>query len=131
GFYTTGSGAFDLWTSQALGYNNMITAVPAVGTFPAIVHYNMPDSLQTIVSSWNCSEKVVSVGNVKNRTSFPNYAGGTYFPSDVIPPGKLSINSSKGPNRHNILKPDIAASGDVILAPGPIWFMTNPGNYNK
>lgn len=131
GFYTTGSGSFDLWTSQALGYNNMVTAVPAVGTFPSIVHYNMPDSLQTIVSSWNCSEKVISVGNVKNRTSFPNYAGGTYFPSDVIPPGKLSINSSKGPNRHNVLKPDIAASGDVILAPGPIWFMTNPANYNK
>ncbi len=131
GFYTVGSGSYDLWTSQALGYNNMVVNVPPAGTFPDIVHYNMPDSLQTIVSSWNCSEKVVSVGNVKNRTSFPNLAGGTYFPSDVIPPGKLSINSSKGPNRHNLLKPDIAASGDVILAPGPIWFITNPANYNK
>lgn len=131
GFYTTGSGHFDLWSGQAIGYNNMVTAIPNVAVFPSIIHYNAPDSLQTIVSNWNCSEKVVSVGNVKNRASFANYAGGFYFPSDVIPPGKLSINSSKGPNRHNVLKPNIAASGDVILSPGPIWYLNNPANYPK
>lgn len=131
GFYTTGSGNYDLWSGQGLGFNNMVTNIPLPGVYPPIIHYNAPDSLQTIVSSWNCSEKVISVGNIKNRSSFPNLAGGTYFPSDAIPVGKLSINSSKGPNRHNVLKPDIAASGDVMLSPAPLWYLANAANHTR
>lgn len=131
GFYTTGSGNYDLWSGAVFGLNSMVEAVPSSAIYPSIIHYNGPDSLQSIVSSWNCSEKVISVGNLKNRTSFPNLAGGTYFPSDIIPVGKLSINSSKGPNRHNYTKPDITASGDVMLSAAPLWYLANVGNHNK
>lgn len=131
GFYTTGLGSYDLWSGAALGLNSIVSTLPNVGVFPSIIHYNHADSLQTIVSSWNCSEKIISVGNIKNRSSFPNYAGGTYIPSDVIPVGKLSINSSKGPSRHQIVKPDIVATGDVALSPGPLWYLSNPANYSK
>jgi hypothetical protein len=131
GFYTTGSGSYDLWSGQNFGFNNMVTTLPSEIDFPSIIHYTLPDSLQTIVSSWNCSEKVISVGNIKNRSSYPTLSGGMYTPSDVIPVGKLSVNSSKGPSRVDVIKPDIVASGDVMLSAGPLWYLSNPVNYNK
>lgn len=131
GLYTTGTGSYDLWSGAGLGLNSIVSSLPTVGSFPSIVHYNHADSLQTIVSGWTCSEKIISVGNIKNRSSFPNLAGGTYVPSDVIPPGKVSINSSKGPNRHQVVKPDIVATGDVTLSPGPLWYLSNPANFSK
>ncbi len=131
GFYTTGAGSYDLWSGTIFGLNAIVNSLPSSTIFPSIIHYNLPDSLQTIVSSWNCSEKVISVGNIKNRSSFPNYAGGAYVPSDNIPVGKLSINSSKGPSRHLIVKPDIVAAGDVALSAGPLWYLSNPANYPK
>lgn len=131
GFNTSGSGSYDLWTGQWLGYNNIQQSLPDEISFPDIVRYNHPDTLQSIVSSWNCSEKVISVGNIQNRFGFPSFDGGYYTNTGSIPPGKLSINSSKGPSRHNVYKPDIVACGDVTLTPGPIWFVTNPGNFNK
>lgn len=131
GFYTVGTGSYDLWSGAGLGLNSMVTSLPSVATFPSIVHYNAPDSLQSIVSSWNCSEKVISVGNVRNRTSFANLAGGYYFASDVTPVGKLSPNSSKGPSRHLVVKPDVVATGDVILSAAPLAILTDPAYFPK
>lgn len=111
-----------------MGLNKIVEILPSVGTFPSIIHYNLPDSLQTIVSSWNCSPKVVSVGNTKNRSGYMSYAG-TYFAGDANPVGKLSPNSSKGPNRNNRIKPDITASGDLMLSAAPLWYIADAGNY--
>ncbi len=131
GLYTLGSGKYDLWSGSGLGYNNIIEAVPGPGTLPSIIHYHFPDAHQTIVSSWNCSPKVISVGNTRNRTGFHNHAGGYTSPSDITAVGQLSPNSSKGPNRNNIIKPDITASGDVILSAGPLWYLEEPANFSK
>jgi len=127
GFQTTGSGVYDAWSGLPLGLNSIVSVVPPVGVLPAIAHYHFPDTLQTIVSSWNCSEKVVTVGNVRNRLGHVDANGGYY----TQPPGsaavhQLSLNSSKGPTRHNVIKPDITASGDVALSPGPLWLINNP-----
>lgn len=131
GFYTVGSGSYDLWSGTGLGFNNMVETLPTPAQFPAIVHYNLPDDQQTIVSSWNCSPKVVSVANILNRDRFYNRAGGEYIiPGNPIV-GQLSANSSKGPNRNNVIKPDVAASGDVMLSCGPLWYLQDPNNYPK
>ena len=61
-FETVGTGQYDLWSGAWLGYNDMVSVIPTVIEMPHIVDYVLPDSMQTIVSSWNCSEKVVSVG---------------------------------------------------------------------
>lgn len=128
-FMTTGSGNYDLWSGAWMGLNNLIVPNASEILLPAFLHYHTPDSLQTIVSSWNCSEKVISVGNVRSRLGHINNNGAQYYPaSDMTPPGKLSPNSSKGPNRHNIVKPDVSASGDVTLASAPMWFLANPAN---
>jgi len=126
---TFGNGSYDLWSGAWLGLNDIISQVPTSSQYPPITHYHYPDSLQTIVSSWNCSEKVISVGNVRNRHGHIDANGNYYTPAnDNTPVGKRSPNSSRGPNRHSVLKPDVCASGDVTLASAPIWLLNNPGN---
>ena len=128
-FITTGSGSYDLWSGAWLGLNNIVATLPSASVYPPIVHYHAPDSLQSIVSSWNCSEKVISVGNVRCRLGHIDNNGNQYYPaSDMTHPGKLSPNSSKGPNRHDIIKPDVSATGDVTLGSGPMAFLLNPAN---
>jgi hypothetical protein len=127
-FETTGSGTYDLWSGAWAGYNNMVTSLPTVGQMPDIVDYVLPDADQTIVSSWNCSEKVVSVGNFRNRLGHIDYNMNPYV-NPATTPGDISPNSSIGPNRHNLTKPDVVASGDVSLSAGPLWLLGNPA-YN-
>ena len=127
-FMTKGSGEFDMWSGAWMGLNDFVTNIPDVSAYPPIADYIMPDTLQTIVSSWNCSEKVISVGNIRNRQGHIDKNNNLYVSSDQTPVGKLSPNSSKGPSRHNVVKPDVSASGDVSLTAGPLWMLNNPGN---
>jgi hypothetical protein len=57
-------------------------------------------------------------------------ANGNYYTTvnDPSLPGQLSLNSSKGPNRHLVTKPDVCASGDVSMGSAPLWFLSNPAN---
>lgn len=130
---TTGGGNFDAWTGSShpsIQLNDMVTVIPSFTQYAPIFNYLMPDSLQTVVSSWNCSEKVISVGNVKNRIGHFDKNGNWYNGyGDFIAVGQLSRNSSKGPNRHNVIKPEVSASGDVTLGSAPLWMVNNPA-YN-
>lgn len=125
-FETKGSGKYDLWSGTWMGLNNLVTNIPTSAVMPSIVNYHMPDSLQTIVSSWACSDKVITVGNFRNRKSHIDNNNNPFVSPDPTLPGKLSPNSSKGPNRHNSQKPDISASGDISLSAAPMWLLTNP-----
>ncbi len=127
-FMTTGSGKYDAWGGSWIQLSNFSTSIPTAIQYPAIQHYVMPDSLQTIVSSWNCSEKVISVANMRNRKGYITKNNTYYQPASTTPVGKLSENSSKGPARNGTTKPDITAAGDVTLAAGPIWYLNNPAN---
>lgn len=128
-FNTTNTGEYDLWSGSWHGYNDMETTLPSVAQVPAIANYIMPDSLQSIVSGWNCSEKVISVGNVQNRLGHIDGNGNQYFSPGLNPPGKLALKSSKGPNRHNVVKPDVSAAGEVSLAAAPLWVQAIPQAY--
>jgi len=129
-FKTTGSGHYDAWTGSAsIALTDMESNIPSSGVLPEIVNYLLPDTLQTIVSSWNCSEKVITVGNVRNRLGHLDGNNNYYQPSASYTSevGELSMNSSKGPTRHNVVKPDVAACGDVSLSAGPDWLINDPG----
>ena len=123
-FETTGSGKYDLWSGEWLQLNDMVTNIPTAVEMPDIVNYVMPDSLQTLVSSWNCSEKIVSVANMKNRWTFidRNY---TVYPHTGVDAGERSPNSSRGPSRHGIMKPDVIAAGDNSVTAAPLWVLQN------
>lgn len=129
-FMTEGTGLYDMWSGSWLGLNDFVTTLPSASLIPEIINYQMPDEEQSIVSSWNCSEKVISVGNMRNRKGHTTKNNTYYTPSDNTPVGQLSPNSSKGPTRHNVIKPDVTASGDVALAAGPMWMLASP-TYNN
>jgi hypothetical protein len=119
-FETTGSGKYDLWSGAWLGASDIKwSGLPTIGDFPPIAHYHEPDSLQTIVSSWSAHPSVVTVGNFTNQKQYLDFNSNLYV--GAYPPGELSINSSKGPNRKGVVKPDVSASGDLILASCPLW----------
>ena len=132
-FQTYGNGHYDLWggtdVTSSFVHSNFETNIPDSSEFPDIFHYNMPDSLQTIVDLWNCSEKVISVGNIKNRNGHIDFNGNTYTEPTSTEVGELSYTSSMGPTRNGIIKPDIVASGDVSLGSGSFSLLNNPG-YN-
>lgn len=106
---TMGSGKFDLWS-----FNMVSTGLPNSSVFPDIVRYKLPDLTQTIVSSFTCSDKVIAVGNFNNRVRYTDVNGNQQY---VTPgAGMLAASSSKGPTRDGRIKPDITATGDVLLS---------------
>lgn len=129
-FMTTGLGQYDAWGGSWIQLSNFEANIPSVNQYAAIQDYIMPDTLQSIVSSWNCSEKVISVANMRNRKGHITKNNTYYQPASNTPVGKLSENSSKGPSRNGTNKPDITAAGDVTLAAGPLWYLSNSANNN-
>ena len=133
---TTGSGKFDLWSSSALiGSADMRSYGDELGADP--VTYRYPDSLKTIVSSWQCSDKVITVGNYSNRAGYldrdNNYVDLTQSPYNETV-GKRFATSSFGPTRDNRLKPDVMATGSTTIATGDAAFIalaTAPQNRVK
>lgn len=119
---TNGTGKFDLWSFEMV-FNNL----PAVGVFPDIARYKAPDLQQTIVSSFTCSDKVITVGEYINRDHYTDANGAIQsFPFTV---GSHTPGSSQGPTRDARIKPDISATGLVtlscaVLADVP-WFLAN------
>lgn len=130
-FETFGEGMYDIWGGSWMRLSDFETNVPPVSVYPPVQFYHHPDSLQTIVSSWNCSDKVISVGNIRNRSGHIDRNGNLYTPGDFVPVGALELSSSKGPTRLGVTKPDVAASGGVSLASGPVWFISNPANNSQ
>ncbi len=115
-FTTSGSGNFDIWSTEATtGLSNYVTTgLPTAATLPEIINYKSPDTDQTIVSSWQCSDNVITVGSYVNRDSMTNYYH--VYPPLVDIVGSLFYTSSHGPTRDDRIKPDICAPGARILS---------------
>jgi subtilisin family serine protease len=114
---TIGQGTFDLWDNNA--------AIPGTSTMPATLpggfsspNYRFADSLKTVVSSWQCSDKVITVANYSNRGAYLD-VDSVYIPQLAsVKDGSRIVTSSLGPTRDGRIKPDIAATGDVTTATG-------------
>ncbi|TXB66808.1 S8 family serine peptidase [Vicingus serpentipes] len=113
---TTGNGRMDVWTMSALGTSNYVySPLPLETILPEIVNYVLPDSLKSMVSSFQNVESLLTVANFVNRA--------TYIDVDTIlrftgkTPGFRAASSSRGPTRRGTLKPDIAATGDYVIGP--------------
>ena len=120
-FQTKGSGNYDIWSEQAhLNVSDIVpeNQLPTALEFPEIINYTIPDTLSTIVSSFQCLPSVITVGNYTNDSGYVNNLG-NWVTSNTIR-GELSPNTSKGPTRTGLQKPDIAASGDITLSAWPM-----------
>ncbi len=119
---TKGSGTFDLWANNALlGTSDIITNVNTGD--PAI---RQPDFFKTMVSYWQNSDKVITVGNYSNRASYVDRDGVTqnltvapYF--ETV--GSRFATSSWGPTRDNRIKPDVMATGSTTICTGDANFI--------
>lgn len=129
---TTGSGTFDLWSSSSLiGSADMVNTIasgdPQNPQIPILFsNYRHPDTLKTIVSSWQCSDKVITVANYTNKAGYldrdSNFVNLVDSPNYMIP-GKIFQTSSLGPTRDGRLKPDIAATGTTTIGTGDANFI--------
>jgi subtilisin family serine protease len=107
---TTGTGKFDLWSLDMLSTN-----IPSAATMPDSSKYKSPDLDQTMESSFQCLDNVITVGNYTNRRSYIDFNHNLYLDTTKVP-GKLHITSGVGPTRDGRIKPDIAAPGDQTLS---------------
>jgi subtilisin family serine protease len=115
-FSTKGVGKFDAWSHPSFtGTSLLRSAVPSVAQYAEMVKYQLPDTNQTIVAYWNCSPKIISVGNYLNRNQFPIFTGGVNN-CDAHLQGKIYPTSSMGPSRIGLNKPDIAAPGEWTMS---------------
>jgi len=105
---STGQGNFDAWNFDF--YNGPL---PSLITLPRMFFYKEPDSLQTICSSFQCSDHVITVANYTERTGHISCQHS--FWQMPGPYDTLLFYCSRGPTRDNRIKPDIAATGDNIL----------------
>ncbi|HZH86495.1 MAG TPA: S8/S53 family peptidase [Brumimicrobium sp.] len=129
-FSTTGLGKYDLWSGEWMGLNTIVSTIPTPAQYPPIVNYVLPDSAQSVVSSWNCSSKIISVANNKGRLGYIDNNGDQYYHPNMTPPGKIARSSSRGPSRRGVIKPDICAAGEVTLGSAPMYMVGDP-TYNS
>lgn len=120
---TTGTGTFDLWSSEALiGGSDIIEYLN--GNPITDTHYKHADYNKTIVSSWQCSDKVITVGNYSNRAGYLDVDSHYVDMVNVFPVGETVgsryVTSSFGPTRDNRIKPDIMATGSTIVCTGDL-----------
>ncbi len=121
----------DFWAtanSGILGTSDMVNILPNLIIKP---DYRFPDSLSTMVSSWQNSNSVISVANYNNRTGYFDidsiYRNLTITDGDV--PGRQHKTSSFGPTRDNRLKPDISAPGSTTIATGDLRLINGTTGY--
>ncbi|MBL7883688.1 MAG: S8 family peptidase, partial [Bacteroidia bacterium] len=107
---TTGNGAFDLWN-----FNMVNSNLPSASVMTDSIYYKKGDLSQTIVSSFQCLDEVITVGNYYNRRSHINYYD-TLVTNYTIVPGARVNSSSSGPTRDGRIKPDIMATGDKTIS---------------
>ena len=117
-FETVGTGKYDCWTSSIFGMSDIIEVNGGIFNFSEEHKYVNPDNLKTIVSSFQCSPSVITVGNYYNDSGYVNLDS-TWTSNGGIR-GKLAENSSKGPTRDNRLKPEITASGHGVNSALPL-----------
>lgn len=134
---TSGSGKFDLWSSSSVIGSADMTSTLSGGIPIQYANYRHPDYLKTIVSSWQCSDKVITVGNYSNRAGY--FDRDSVYRSMIDSPyneivGKRFSTSSFGPTRNERLKPDVMATGSTTICTGDSLYIslaTNAQNRKK
>lgn len=104
----TGTGRIDSWN-----FDYVSSGLPTLAQYPKMNKFKKADTLQTIVSGFQCSNEVIAVANYVNRNQYVDYNNNTQITTET--PGQISASSSIGPSRDNKIKPDVAATGSTIL----------------
>jgi subtilisin family serine protease len=119
---TSGLGKTDCWSFDMIN-----SGLPTASIYPAITKYKLPDFDQTICSSFQCSEKVLTVGQYVNRNNYIDVNNNLVtFPTTE---GAIAASSSMGPTRDGRIKPDVTSTGEVTMSclklSSQAWFLAN------
>ncbi|MBK7311438.1 MAG: S8 family peptidase [Sphingobacteriaceae bacterium] len=113
-----GNGKHDSWD-----FNFKNAGLPTATVYPKMINYVMPDTISTIVTGFQCSNEVITVGNYINLNKWTD-ATNTAQTSTLEVPGKIKETSSGGPTRWNMIKPDVVATGANVFSAMPISLQT-------
>jgi subtilisin family serine protease len=115
---TFGLGRIDSWN-----FSYIAAGLPTNLQYPRMDYYKPSDTLQTMVSGFQCLDEVMTVGNYLNMNQWYNVSNTLVtIPQQV---NEISGSSSHGPTRDNRVKPDIAATGDQIFATAVLAMIPN------
>ena len=127
-FISAGTGELDLWSISYLGLllgpdiiwlsDMIISGLPVSGTWPSIGSYQLPDSSQSVVSGFQCSDHVVTVGQYVNRSEYTDFLGDIQTSPQLT--DSLAMNSSAGPTRLGMMKPDVNTTGFWVMSALPV-----------
>ncbi len=111
----TGHGKLDMWVNASLQTTSptITTGLPSVLANPSMAYYKLPDSDMSLCSGFQCSPNVISVGNYINKVGYLDPDSVYRFIGGVQ--NVIAANSSKGPTRVGLIKPDISATGSVTM----------------
>lgn len=115
---STGNGVFDAWN-----FDFVSSGLPTSTQYPKIVKYTMPDTISSIVSSFQCSDDVITVGNYVNLNKYYDVNLTLQTTTEVA--GQLSASSSAGPTRDNRIRPDVSATGASVFSCVVLSMMSN------
>ena len=106
---TTGTGEHQAWN-----FNLVANNLPSTTLYPRILKYQKPDTLSTLVSGFQCSPNMITVGNYVNLSNYYDY--NNVLQSSGAVGGQRFKSSSMGPTRTGIIKPDIYATGHSVFS---------------
>lgn len=123
---STRTGSYDIWAYDESIFNGVDTTGLDISPaqFPSIRQYIEPDTLETICTSFQCSDEVITVGCYNNRFTWKDCNSKIDSFGGVNLTQHLWAKSSVGPSRTRLLKPDICASGGGALSVYPDTFRT-------
>jgi subtilisin family serine protease len=105
---TMGSGLHHSWNFSFVG-----TGLPTVGQYPRMAKYVTPDTLYSLVTSFQCLDDIITVANYCNLANYYDYNNNL---QPAPKPYDRVDDSSIGPTRDGRQKPDIAATGQAVFA---------------
>ena len=113
-----GIGSFDGWN-----FDFVSSGLPSSSHFPKIQYYVMPDTVSTIVSGFQCSPEIITVGNYVNLNRYYDYNNTLQTTTEIA--GNLAYHSSTGPTRKGVIKPDVTATGNSVFSCVPLAMRSN------
>jgi subtilisin family serine protease len=113
-----GNGKHDAWNFDLIS-----TALPTSTLYPQMMYHVMPDTISTIVSGFQCSNEVITVGNYINLNKWYDVNNTLQTSAEVA--GKIKETSSGGPTRKNIIKPDVVATGANVFSAMALGMQSN------
>ena len=123
---TTGKGLHHAWN-----FDFVSSGLPSQLQYPKMTKYMMPDTFYTMVSGFQNSEEVITVGNYVNVYRYKDYNNSIQSIGETG--GKIAQTSSSGPTRDGRIKPDVCATGNsvfsaVVMSLKPVYISVQPQN---